>query len=154
MSKLREQPRVVGLVLAAIVLIVGLGITGYYAFVNQINGGGGHSEKAAAMMDAADKAPESDWTLRSRQDPKVDQGCLSIDTTCLKLTVSWQVDHEVDPYEVAKRMGLNTEKTTGSALGESCVNFLMVDTGNAEICSPADSKEPGLYQVNIFMSQR
>lgn len=149
-----KTARIVGIVSVSVALAAILLFAGCSALVKQINGGGDHLQKAAAMMDAADKAAENDWTIRSRQDPKVDSGCLSIDTTCLKLSASWHVDHEVDPYEVATRMGLNTENTTGSALGASCVNFLMGDNGNAEICSLADSKEPGMYQVNIFMSQR
>lgn len=149
-----KDSKIVAVVVGSVILFAILLFAGCSALANSINGGGDHTQKAAAMMKAADEAPEADWIPRGRDNPKVDPGCLSIDTPCLKLTASWHVDHPVDPYEVAERMGLNSMQSKASAKGGSCVAFTINDNGTAEICSPSTIDDSGEYQVNIFMSQR
>lgn len=151
-----KTARIVGIVIGAVVLVAVLLFAGCSALVNQINGGGGsHAEKAEAMMTLADKAPEADWQLLNRYDPKVDNGCLSIDTPCLKLSASWAVNHFVEADEIATRMGLSTEDSTPSAMSGHCTVFGIKQTGGpTEICVSDSKDQPGDYQVDIFMSRR
>ena len=89
------------------VLFVLLLFAGCSAFVNGINEGGNHQEKVRTMMGMADNLPESDWQLVGRFDPKVEQGCLSIDIECVRLNASWSVPHEVTVEDAAARLGLD-----------------------------------------------
>lgn len=124
--------------------------------IKAINGGNGNSsEKVAAMMTAADKAAESDWKLQNRYDPKVDNGCLSIDTACLKLSASWLVDHSVDGHEVGARMGLNMDSAVSVSTSVSCTASMSSDgSGKTDICVYESKDKPGEYKVDIFMTQR
>lgn len=151
-----KTARIIGIVVGSVVLVTVLLFAGCSALVNQINGGGGsHADKAAAMMAQVDKAPESDWLLLNRHDPKVKSGCLSIDTSCLKLSASWAVNHFVEADEIAQRMGLSTEDSTPSAMSGNCTVFGVKQTGGpTEICVADSIDQPGDYQVDIFMSQR
>jgi uncharacterized protein YceK len=151
-----KTARIVGIVVGAVALVVVLLFAGCSAVVNQINGGGGSaSEKAAAMVAAADRVPENDWTLLNRYDPKVDNGCLSIDTPCLKLSASWVVEYAVDPEDVLSRMGLNMNPAGYSVFGPPCSSSESSDgTGKTDICINDSKDQPGSYQVDIFMTQR
>ena len=95
-----------GGIVLVVVLACGLGFTACTALNQSINGGGGsQAEKAAAIMARADKVPQKDWVEVYRENPKVDPGCLSIDTSCLRLSARWTVDHKVSLEEVASRFG-------------------------------------------------
>lgn len=147
---------ILGIIGVSVTICIILISAGCSMLVKEINGGGGsHSEKASAMMAAADRAPESDWKLLNRYDPKIDNGCLSIDTPCLKLSASWLVDHPVDSYEIGSRMGLNMAESGSSSMGANCTSTVSGDgTGKTEICIHDSKDSPGDYQVDVFMTQR
>lgn len=151
-----KTARIVGIVVGSVVLVAVLLFAGCSALVNQINGGdGSHAEKAAAMVAAVDRVPESDWTLLNRHDPKVDNGCLSIDAPCLKLSASWIVEYQVDAEDVQSRMGLNMDPAGYSVFGPPCHSSVSSDgTGRMDICINDSKDRPGSYQVDIFMTQR
>jgi uncharacterized protein YceK len=152
----KKTGRILVIVGVSLVAVIGLLFAGCSALVSNINGGSGsHTEKAAAMVAAADRVPESDWTLLNRYNPKVDNGCLSIDTPCLKLSASWSVDYAVDPEGIANRMGLNMRPSGSSIFGPPCTSFVSSDgTGKMDICINESKDLPGSYQVDIFMTQR
>lgn len=152
----KKTGRILVIVGVAVFAVIGLLFAGCSALVSEINGGGGsHTAKASEMMTAADKAPESDWQLLNRYDPKVENGCLSIDTPCLKLSASWLVDHTVDAYEVGSRMGLNMEDAKVASRAPSCTVSVLPDgISRTEICINDSKEEPGAYQVDIHMMQR
>lgn len=144
---------IVGGIAVVVVLACLLGFTACTALVQSINGGGGsQAEKAAAMMARADKVPQKDWVEVYRENPKVDPGCLSIDTSCLRLSAAWTVNHKVSLDEVASRFGMKS-KEAGPVSGRyiGCVKREFDGAGEESLC--IDETEDGLdtYQVTIQM---
>jgi hypothetical protein len=126
---------------------------GCSALVNSINGGGSHAEKAKAVMAAADNAPEGDWVLTHRSDPKVEAGCLSIDTACIKLRAEWRVDHPVSLNDVATRIGMDVSKSKLSEDG--CIKENDPDGGGTdEVCIVEEEWPADGYRVILNMSRR
>ncbi len=126
---------------------------GCSALVNAINGGGSHAEKAKAVMAAADNAPEGDWVLTHRSDPKVEAGCLSIDTSCVRLRAEWKVDHRVSLNDVATRIGMDVSKSKLSEDG--CIKENDRDGGGTdEVCIVEEEWPADGYRVILNMSRR
>ncbi|QOD05842.1 hypothetical protein [Pseudarthrobacter sp. BIM B-2242] len=142
---------ILGIVGASIVLLCVLAFAGCSALVNELNGGGGsHTEKAAAMMAAADSVPESDWVSTGRSDPNWESGCVSIDTHCLKLIAGWSVDHEVSASEIASRLGLDMDRTKVSG---DCLKETPYD-GNSATTVCVTEEPDGTYEVSLSMTRK
>ena len=144
---------IVGGIVLVVVLACGLGFTACTALNQSINGGGGsQAEKAAAMMARADKVPQKDWVEVYRENPKVDPGCLSIDTSCLRLSARWTVDHKVSLDEVASRFGVKSKEggpVSGRYMG--CVKREFDGTGEESLCIDEAEDGPDTYEVTIQM---
>ena len=136
-----------------VVLACILGFTACTALVQSINGGGGsQAEKAAAMMARADKVPQKDWVEVYRENPKVDPGCLSIDTSCLRLSARWTVDHKVSLDEVAARFGMKSGKAGPvSGLYMGCVRKAFDGTSEESLCIDESAEGSDSYDVTIQM---
>lgn len=144
---------IVGGIVLVVALACTLGFTACNALVQGINGGGGsQAEKAAAMMARADKIPQKGWVEVYRQNPQVDPGCLSIDTSCLRLTARWTVDHKVSLDEVAGRFGMKSEKAgplSGRYMG--CVRKAFDGTSEESLCIDESAEGSDSYDVTIQM---
>ncbi|MEV7132130.1 hypothetical protein AB0N24_04495 [Arthrobacter sp. NPDC093128] len=130
-----------------------LGFAGCSALAEEINGGGGsQQEKASEMMARADTVPEDDWVEVYRKDPKVDPGCLSIDTSCLRLTARWSVDHKVSLKEAADRFGGKSsldDPSTGLYVG--CVKTEFDGVSEESLCIEESPEGSDSYWVTIQM---
>lgn len=115
--------------------------------VNGINGGGDHQEKARTMMAMADTLPEEDWQLKVRVDPKVEQGCLSIDIECVRLNAVWSVPHEVTMEDAAARLGLDCSDAAMTYKGCPRKNSTDGITADLRIYPAEDA--PGTWKVII-----
>lgn len=144
---------IVGSTVIAVALLCVLGFTACTALVQNINGGGGsQAEKAATMMARADKVPQKDWVEVHRENPTVDAGCLSSDTSCLRLSATWTVDHKVSLDEAASRFGMksgNGGPLSGRYMG--CVKKAFDGTSEESLCidEPVDGSDS--YEVTIQM---
>jgi hypothetical protein len=143
-SKLKWIPGAVGV---ASVLFVLLLFAGCFAVANGINEGGNHQEKARTMMAMADNLPEEDWQLLGRFDPKVEQGCLSIDIECVRLSATWRVPHEVTMKDAASRLGLDCSDSARTYKGCPRKNSTDGITADLRIYPAEDA--PGTWQVTI-----
>jgi hypothetical protein len=139
----------------AVTLLAILGFAGCSALAQEINGGGGsQEEKASAMLARVDNVPESDWVVRFRDDPNVDPGCLSIDTSCLKLTAGWSVDHPVSLADAANRFGMEgvaEGPTSGDYIG--CMKSEDNGYSRESLCVDESPDDPGTYLVTIRMER-
>lgn len=151
-KKSRTAWIVAGIVLVVVLACI-LGFTACTALVQSINGGGGsQAEKAAAMMARADKVPQKDWVEVYRENPKVDPGCLSIDTSCLRLSARWTVDHKVSLDEVAGRFGMKSGKAGPvSGLYMGCVRKAFDGTSEESLCIDESAEGSDSYDVTIQM---
>ncbi|MDR6437515.1 hypothetical protein J2790_002664 [Paenarthrobacter nicotinovorans] len=146
---------ILGGIALAVTLLSVLGIMGWSALSQGINGGGGNqAEKANEMMARADSVPEDDWVEVFRNDPKVDPGCLSIDTSCLRLSARWSVDHEVSLDEAASRFGMDsTSNGSGSGPYTGCVSAESGGSSRESLCIEESSGGSGSYEVTIQMQR-
>jgi hypothetical protein len=151
----RRTAWIVGGIALAVVLACILGFTACTALVQSINGGGGsQEEKATAMTARADKVPEEDWVEVYRENPTVDPGCLSIDTSCLRLTAKWTVNHKVSLDEVAGRFGMKSGKAgplSGRYMG--CVKKEFDGTSEESLCIDESAEGSDSYEVTIQMQR-
>jgi hypothetical protein len=115
--------------------------------VNGLNEGGNHQEKARTMMTMADTLPEEDWQLLARFDPKVEQGCLSIDIECVRLSATWLVPHQVTTEEAASRLGVDCSDAARTSKGCPRENSAEGITARVHVY-PADDA-PGSWKVTI-----
>lgn len=146
---------ILGSIVMAVTLLSILGFAGCSALAQELNGGGGsQAEKAGKMVARVDNVPESDWTERFRHNPKVDPGCLSIDTSCLKLTAGWSVDHQVSLADVANRFGMEGY-SDGSPSGNytGCVEREDESVSKESLCIDESPDDPGTYLVTIRMER-
>ena len=146
---------ILGSIVAAVTLLTILASAGCSALAQELNNGGGsQAEKASKMVARVDNVPESDWTETFRQNPKVDPGCLSIDTSCLKLTAAWSVDHQVSLTEVASRFGMEGV-SDGSPSGNStgCLTREDEAVSKESLCIDESPDDPGTYLVTIRMER-
>jgi hypothetical protein len=131
-----------------------LGFVACSAVVREINGGGGsHAEKAREMMARADNLPEDDWIEVFRDDPRVEPGCLSIDTACLRLTARWSVNHRVGLADAANRFGMGSNRVGPvSGLYAGCIR---TDSGvsRESLCIEESEERPDSYQITIQMER-
>lgn len=142
----------VGLSVALLCILV---FAGCSALAQEINGGGGsQEEKASAMRARADNVPEHDWVEVFRLDPKVDPGCLSIDTSCLRLNARWSVTHKVSLESAASRFGMTSGKG-GPALERyvGCVRTATAGVSRESLCIDASPEGPDSYEVTIQMER-
>lgn len=138
----------------AITLLIVLAFAGCSALAQGINGGGGsQAEKASEMMARADNLPQGDWTEVFRNNPKVDPGCLSIDTSCLRLSARWSVDHKVSLEEAADRFGMKSN-SDGPVSGryEGCIRT-QSDSARESLCIEESAEGPDSYEVTIQMER-
>jgi hypothetical protein len=146
---------ILGSIVMAVTLLSILGFAGCSALAQEINGGGGsQAEKASAMVTRVDNVPESDWVVRFRDDPKVDPGCLSIDTSCLKLTAGWLVDHQISLSDVANRFGMkgvSEGSPSGSFTG--CIKREEEGISKESLCIDESPDDSGTYLVTIRMER-
>ncbi|WP_104173493.1 hypothetical protein [Arthrobacter sp. Y81] len=136
----------------ATVLFVLLLFAACTTMVNGINEGGDHQEKARTMMAMADHLPEEDWQLIVRVDPKVEQGCLSIDIECVRLNASWSVPHEVTKEDAASRLGLDCSDSARTYKG--CPRKNSTDGITADLRIYPAKNAPGTWQVAIDLRAR
>lgn len=146
---------ILGGIVIAVTLLSILGFAGCSALAQEINGGGGsQEEKASAMVARVDNVPESDWVVRFRDDPNVDAGCLSIDTSCLKLTAGWSVDHPVSLADAANRFGMKgVSEGPISSDGIGCVESEDNGYSRESLCVGEAPDHPGTYLVTIRMER-
>jgi hypothetical protein len=120
----------------------------------EINGGGGsQAEKASEMMARADNVPEDDWVEVFRHDPKVDP-CLSIDTSCLRLSARWSVDHKVSLEETANRFGMKSN-SDGPVLGRyvGCISTESGGASRESLCIEESAEGSDSYEITIQMQR-
>ncbi|WP_354261345.1 hypothetical protein [Arthrobacter sp. OAP107] len=132
-----------------------LGFVGCSALAQEINGGGGtQAEKASEMIARADNLPEDDWVEVFRHDPKVDPGCLSIDTSCLRLSARWSVDHKVSLEEAADRFGMKSN-SDGPALGRymGCISTESDGASRESLCIEESAEGSDSYEITIQMQR-
>ncbi len=146
---------ILGGIALAVTLLCILGFVGCSALAQEINGGGGSQEKKAnEMMTRADNVPEDDWVEVFRHDPKVDPGCLSIDTSCLRLTARWSVDHKVGLEETADRFGMKSRSdgpVTGLYVG--CIKTEFDGVSGESLCIEESPEGSDSYEVTIQMQR-
>jgi hypothetical protein len=146
---------VLGGIALAVVLLSILGFVGCSALAREINGGGGtQAEKASEMMARADNLPEDDWVEVFRFDPKVDPGCLSIDTSCLRLSARWSVDHKVSLEEAADRFSMKSNSggpVSGRYVG--CIRTEFDGASGESLCIEESSEGSDFYEVTIQMER-
>ncbi|WP_314195284.1 hypothetical protein [uncultured Arthrobacter sp.] len=132
-----------------------LGFMGCSALALEINGGGGsQEEKASKMMARADNVPEDDWVEVFRHDPKVDPGCLSIDTSCLRLSARWSVDHKVSLEEAADRFGMESNSdgpVSGRYMG--CIRTESDGVSREPLCIEESAEGSDSYEITIQMER-
>jgi len=146
---------VLGGIALAVTLLSILGFVGCSVLTHEINGGGGtQAEKAREMIARADNLPEDDWVLVFRFDPKVDPGCLSIDTSCLRLSARWSVDHRVSLEEAADRFGMKSN-SDGPVLGRNagCIKTESDGTSRESLCIEESAEGSDTYEVTIQMER-
>jgi hypothetical protein len=146
---------ILGSIVMAVTLLSILGFAGCSALAQEINGGGGsQQEKAREMMARADNVPEDDWVEVSRYDPKVDPGCLSIDTSCLRLSARWSVDHKVSLKEAADRFG-GKSSLDGPATGVyvGCIKAEFDGVSGESLCIEESPEGSDSYWVTIQMQR-
>lgn len=146
---------ILGGVALAVALLCILVFAGCSALAQEINGGGGSpEEKASAMRARADNVPENDWVEVFRLDPKVDPGCLSIDTSCLRLSARWSVAHKVSLESAANRFGM-TSGTGGAALGRyvGCIRTGTGGTSRESLCIEESPEGSDSYEITIQMER-
>ncbi|NUT70893.1 hypothetical protein [Pseudarthrobacter sp. C4D7] len=145
---------VLGATAVAVALLCLLGFAGCSALAGAINGGGSPQEKASEMKARADNVPEDDWKVVFRQDPTVDPWCLSIDTSCLRLSARWSVGHTVILDEAAARFGMTpdpagpaTEPSTG------CITSKPDGVRKESLCIQDSPAGQGAVEVTIQMER-
>ena len=143
---------ILGAVGVVTVLFVLLLFAGCSALVNGINEGGNHQEKVRTMMAMADNLPQEDWQLKGRFDPKVEQGCLSIDIECVRLNAVWSVPHEVTMADAAARLGLDCSDSARTYKGCPRKNSTDGITADLRIYPAEDA--PGTWKVIIDLRAR
>jgi hypothetical protein len=146
---------ILGGIALAVTLLCILGFVGCSALVQEINGGGGsQAEKASEMMARADNVPEDDWVEVFRHNPKVDPGCLSIDTSCLRLSARWSVDHKISLEETANRFGMKSN-SDGPVLGRyvGCISTESDGASRESLCIEESAESSDSYQVTIQMQR-
>lgn len=141
-------------IVAVLLTICGILLfAGCSALVSAINGGGGsQAEKAAAMSAAADNVPGDGWTETYRFQRKVDPGCLSIDTHCLRLEVAWAVDHEVTVDEVASRLDQGIDEFEAEEAGAGTCMSNRDSTSMTRICV-GDTADGG-HSARVTMTRK
>ncbi|MET3934885.1 hypothetical protein ABIE00_002931 [Arthrobacter sp. OAP107] len=146
---------ILGGIALAVTLLCILGFVGCSALAQEINGGGGtQAEKASEMIARADNLPEDDWVEVFRHDPKVDPGCLSIDTSCLRLSARWSVDHKVSLEEAADRFGMKSN-SDGPALGRymGCISTESDGASRESLCIEESAEGSDSYEITIQMQR-
>jgi hypothetical protein len=151
--KKKKSGWILGVIALSLTICGILLFAGCSALVNEVNGGGGsHAEKLVAMNAAMDKVPEEGWTETGRFQKPVEAGCLSIDTECLRLDVSWSLDHQITIEEIATRLGMDIEDfDDGGGYGGNCMTKLD-GSGRTDICV-GDSSEGG-YGASVRMARK
>lgn len=144
---------ILGIIALSLTICGILLFAGCSALVSEINGGGGsQAEKAAAMRAAADNVREEGWTETHRFERKVDPGCVSIDSHCLRLEVAWAVDHEITVDEIASRLGKNIDEFKAEGYGgETCMTN-RDSNSMTEICV-GDSPD-GRHNASVTMTRK
>lgn len=146
---------ILGGIALAVTLLCVLGFVGCSALAQEINGGGGsQKEKANELMARADNVPEDDWVEVFRRNPKVDPGCLSIDTSCLRLTARWSADHKVSLDEAAERFGMMSGldgPDTGLYVG--CIKAEFDGVSGESLCINESPEGSDSYEVTIQMQR-
>ena len=146
---------ILGGIALALTLLCILGFMGCSALAQEINGGGGsQAEKASEMMARADNVPEDDWVEVFRHDPKVDPGCLSIDTSCLRLSARWSVDHKVSLEEAADRFGMKSNSdgpATGLYVG--CIRAEFDGVSGESLCIEESAEGADSYEITVQMQR-
>lgn len=146
------------LMIAGVSLAVGSGLLlSGCSDLNNVNAGGSsQTAKVANMVLTANLAPEGDWQVLSRSNPKVDNSCVSTETApCLTLDASWSVNYPVKASEIGRRMGLSMGNAEESGLSSDCVSVTTKEeTGNTEICVSDSNTQSGAFQVDLSMTQR
>ncbi|WP_314213240.1 hypothetical protein [Pseudarthrobacter equi] len=141
-------------IIAVFLTICGIFVfAGCSALVREVNGGGGsQAEKAAAMSAAVDNVPGDGWTETYRFQRKVDPGCLSIDTHCLRLEAAWAVDHEVTVDEVASRLGQSIDEFEFEGSGDGTCMTNRDSNSMTQICV-GDSADGG-HGARVTMTRK
>jgi hypothetical protein len=100
-------------------------------------------EKVAKIESIASRiVPAEDWTERNLRKPKVDPGCLPIDTTCHRWEQSWATDGYVSLDDIEDQLGIPLSGISGGHCrsGEE-------DGVKVKICAFNEDKP----QFNLFL---